>query len=340
MAKRKTVKRSRTRRMRRVRVALIGAGSMANHHHYPSLASFDDVDIVGLCDLDRKKLAATAKKFNISRTFTDYRKMLDGITADAVYALMAPHVAYDVIADVLARGKHLFVEKPGVVTTFQMDCLARMAREQGLITAVGYQRRYHPLAVRCWQEVKKKGPVHQVVACFYKGRKPGPVHPYYRGAIDILRSDAIHAVDSLRYYTGLSEVKAVASEVRNLDGWYSNSFNTIVHFENDAVGILLANWRTGRRFLKFEFHSCDASAFLDADGAGQVWMDNGAQPVLDMTIAEAAGAEDSTTAQGFRAENRAFINAVKTGKPVHNSFEDAVKTMALADRIEACAINR
>ncbi|MBT4815665.1 MAG: gfo/Idh/MocA family oxidoreductase, partial [Lentisphaerae bacterium] len=36
--------------MEKVRVALIGAGGMANRVHYPSLATFDDVELVGLCD--------------------------------------------------------------------------------------------------------------------------------------------------------------------------------------------------------------------------------------------------------------------------------------------------
>ena len=40
----------------RVRVAMIGAGSMANNVHYPSLASFDDVEIAAICDLDTTRL--------------------------------------------------------------------------------------------------------------------------------------------------------------------------------------------------------------------------------------------------------------------------------------------
>ena len=326
--------------MDRVRVALIGAGQMANAFHYPSLVSFEDVTIVGLCDVNRERLKSTANKFNIGKSFEDYRRMLDETNPDAVYALMPPHVLFDVAADVLDRGKHLFIEKPPAVTTFQTESLARLSRDRDVVTAVGFQRRYHPLINRCWEEVKKKGPVHQAVACFYKNMPPSDVHPYYRGAIDILRTDAIHAVDSLRYYCGLSEVKSVASEIRNLDAWYANSFNAIVHFENDAVGILLANWRTGRRFFKFEFHSCGASAFADADEKGEVWADNVREPALSMTYAQAAGSDEGHIAQGFRAENRAFVDAVKDDRQVHNNLADSAKTMRLADMIYENAINR
>src|SRR4051812_40901236 len=34
----------------RTRVALIGAGEMGNRYHYPSLASFPDVELVANCD--------------------------------------------------------------------------------------------------------------------------------------------------------------------------------------------------------------------------------------------------------------------------------------------------
>jgi virulence factor len=37
---------------RKLRVAMIGAGQLANQVHYPALASFDDVVIAAICDVD------------------------------------------------------------------------------------------------------------------------------------------------------------------------------------------------------------------------------------------------------------------------------------------------
>ena len=193
---------------------------------------------------------------------------------------------------------------------------------------------------RCWDEVQKKGPVHQVVSCFYKHTPPQETYPYYRGAIDLLHCDAIHAVDSLRYYAGLSDVKSVASEIRNLDSWYAVSFNSLVCFENGAVGILLANWRTGRRLFKFEFHSYGASGYADIDGEGKVWVDNGDQPVLTTNFSQEAGSDAVHIAQGFCAQSRAFIDAVKSGKQLHNNLQDSVKTMKLGDMIFENVINK
>ena len=52
---------------RRIRVALVGAGGMANRYHYPSLASFPDVELAAICDLIPDKARQTAEKFGIGR---------------------------------------------------------------------------------------------------------------------------------------------------------------------------------------------------------------------------------------------------------------------------------
>jgi len=265
--------------------------------------------------------------------------MLDRVRPDAVYALMPPHVLFDVAMDVLDRGHHLFVEKPPAVTTAQTEALARRASAKNLVTAVGFQRRYHPLVNRCWEEVRKKGPVQQVGACFYKCSAPSDAYPYYRGAIDLLHCDAIHAVDALRYYAGLAEVRSVASEVRRLDCWYPVSFNALVCFANDVVGLLKINWRVGRRWFKLEFHACGASAMVDTDGEGAAWADGRNEPSFASTYTQFAGTDQEHVVQGFWAESRAFIDGVKAGAPPHNSLQDSVKSMELVDRIYASAIN-
>ncbi len=320
------------------RLALIGAGGMANSVHYPSLAGFDDVELAGLCDLDGQKLEATAKKFDIGKTFTDYRRMLDEIKPDAVYVLMPPHVLFDVAAVVLHRGHDLFIEKPPGVTTFQAESLAALAEQNGCITGVGFQRRYHPMVHHLWEEVRKRGELHQLTVSFFKNQAPTEIPPYYRGSIDTLHCDAIHAVDSLRYYAGLSPVQSVQSVIRKLDCWYDSSYAALVTFENGVVGTIFANWRTGRRLFSFEFHAYNASCIADIDERGRVWADNSNDPVFDSSPADYCGSTELYVTQGFQAEARAFVNAVQSRKALHNSIRDGAESMRLADRIISEAV--
>ena len=59
----------------RVRIAVIGAGAMANTVHCPSLASFPDVDLVAACDIDEQRLVATWDRYGIAGRYSDYRRV-------------------------------------------------------------------------------------------------------------------------------------------------------------------------------------------------------------------------------------------------------------------------
>lgn len=49
----------------KARICIVGNGLFANKVHYPSLNSFEDVEIVGICAFDEERLKQTALKFNI-----------------------------------------------------------------------------------------------------------------------------------------------------------------------------------------------------------------------------------------------------------------------------------
>jgi predicted dehydrogenase len=95
----------------KVRVAMIGAGRMANQVHYPSLASFGDVEIAAICDLDQNRLNATADRYEVERRYLDYRRMIAEVAPDGVYAIGQPHLMFDVWLWCLEQGLNLYVEK-------------------------------------------------------------------------------------------------------------------------------------------------------------------------------------------------------------------------------------
>ena len=90
------LRRRKTSSRTMVRLALIGAGGMANAVHYPALAEMNDVVLAGICDLDPARLTETAARFGIAETFTDYRLMLETVKPDGVYVLMPPQHVFEV----------------------------------------------------------------------------------------------------------------------------------------------------------------------------------------------------------------------------------------------------
>jgi len=320
---------TRKKRSKRVRLALIGAGGMANAVHYPSLSEMNDVEMTAICDLVPEKARETAERFGIFKTYADYRVMLDDVKPDAVYALMPPHHVFDVAMEVMERGHHLFIEKPPGLNAFQNRRMAECAARNKVIAMAGFQRRYIPLLNVLHKKVKKRGPIHTVVVTFVKCSYPAA--SYYNGAIDILSCDAVHAVDTLRHYSG-GEVVSVASDVRNLGAEDKNAFYALVKFSNGVTGVLQTNWAVGRRFFKVELHGQGISAYGDPDDSGVLYKD-GNLTGKDFDPAECAGNAADWHRWGFFAENRHFIDCVKTGKTPVSNLADTVKTMELVDRI-------
>ncbi len=317
--------------MESVRVAFVGAGSLANSVHYPSLAEMPDVEIVGIAELNQDRMRATAEKYGVENTFTDYREMLESVDADAVYVLMPPHHLFDIAVNVMKSGRHLFIEKPPGVTTYQTAALAELAEKQIVKAMCAFNRRHIPLKLWAREQVEAQGPINQCVSTFYKHHTGGH---YYDGAIDILTCDAVHAVDTLRWLGG-GEVARVTSSVKAVGATFKNAFNAIVEFDSGATGILLTNWMTGGRVHTWELHAAGGSAFVDGDAEARVTTPDG---VATRTTQEASGSDSSHRYYGFYGESRHFIDCIKEDSTPTSHLGDAVKTMQLVEDIYAASI--
>lgn len=310
-----------------VTVAFIGAGAHANYAHYPSLAEMEDVHLVAVCDLSPQRASATAQRWNIPRTYSDYRQMLQETQPQVVYIILPPHQMFDIVADCLHRRLHVFIEKPPGITAEQTRNLARLAERNGCLTMVGFQRRFVPVALQARRKVEERGAITQCLARFVKS---GGTEAYYGGAVDILTCDAIHAVDNLRWMGG--EVKRLVSKIDRFHAPVHNAFNALMEFESGATGILLTNWVTGRRIYSVEMHAYNISAYVEPDDRAVIYRDGSLEPEVLLNTA-AAGSDAPHKYLGFYEENRHFINCIKSGEQPQTCFADAVKTMELVERI-------
>lgn len=312
-----------------LRVGLIGAGSMANGFHYPSLAEIEAFELAALCDLVPDKLAATADRFAIDRRYADWRTMLAEVDPEVVYCLMPPHQLYDIAATCLDQGRHLFLEKPPGLTLTQIRNLARKADARGCRTMVGFNRRYMPLMRESLRRVTERGPVEQAAVTFHKHYFGGE---YYNGAADILTCDAIHAVDLLRAVCG--EPCRVHSSVRRTGGEaYPNSFNALIEFESGAVGFLMTLWTGGKRFHQAELHARGITCYTEFEQHSTIWADDQAAPLWEATAAELAGSPEPRFCNGFKQEHEHFAACLTEGREPESCFADAVHTMELIEQI-------
>ena len=174
---------------KKYRVALIGCG-----WYGPSdllrLIQVAPIEVVGLCDPDRKFLAATSEllcqRQKLSKgppTYTDYRELLRQKNFDLVLIGTPDHWhALQMIAAVEA-GADVYVQKPISVDVLEGEAMVAAARKHGRVVQVGTQRKSTPHLIEVKQKVIEAGLLGKVahvdMCCYFHMRANGnpPVEP-------------------------------------------------------------------------------------------------------------------------------------------------------------------
>src|SRR5579859_2979473 len=149
-------------------VGFIGAGSLANRMHYPSVSEVRGARIAAICDLDQARLDQTADRYDVSQRYRDYHEMLANEALDAVYVIMPPMGLPQIVIDCLRAGKHVFMEKPPGVSTDACAAMLDVAERHGLKTMVGFNRRFAYVVAESKRRVEAVGHVTQAMAEFHK----------------------------------------------------------------------------------------------------------------------------------------------------------------------------
>lgn len=309
------------------KICFVGAGMMAKKVHYPSLASFEDVEIVGICDLDAQKLQQTAATYNIANTYQNYQQMVEEQAPDGIYVIGPPHYMYDIIRWCLEQKLPVFCEKPLGLSLHQTQMLAELAKSNQVITQVGHQRRSSPILNKVLTECREAGPITHAVCEFYKY----DINPLLN-ACDHLHDDGSHSVDTLRWICG-GEVVGVESHVKRIGTPDINWVLATLHFDNGSTGILINNWASGKRIFRLEIHAPSIFSDIDLEGDAFVYT-KGDLVGHSYNCQEVAGSSEFYVFGGFKQKSREFIDSIQKGKELTSSpFSDVLKTMEVVESI-------
>ena len=61
--------------MKKIKIGVIGCGSIAQHRHLPEYANNDQVEIVAVCDIVDSRAAQVAEKYG-AKSYTEYSELL------------------------------------------------------------------------------------------------------------------------------------------------------------------------------------------------------------------------------------------------------------------------
>ena len=245
--------------MEKLKVAIIGAGSIA-HFHAWAVEQLPELATLAAVQSSNFETAKTfASQYAGLKAYATLAELL-ALDLDAILVTTPPMHHHDVAIPFLERGVHALIEKPLTSYTWQARALIDAAKTGGALVSTCCQREFLPPVQRV-KRAMADGTLGRLVSCHaringhredaYYRAAPGRVA--WRGMIEhgdgLLSNQAPHHIDLMRYFMG--PFKAVSSTVANLihpaitaeDAAYGH-----VHFESGAIG-------------SFHFSNCEAPGF-------------------------------------------------------------------------------
>jgi D-apiose dehydrogenase len=336
-----------------VRVAIIGLGAVTRDIHLPAYAHLAGrARVVAGCDIDPEARARARREGRVPEVYADPAEMIERTGPDVVAICTPPACHHEQVLLALARGRHVFCEKPLAEDLAQADEIVRAAEEARRLVVVNNQfpyMRIHRAAremigepefgrllyLHAWQTVRPA-----------VGGEPG-----WRGRLKrrLTFEFGVHVFELIRFFFGENPARLLAHMPRpQAGGADAVSLIALEFADGRAASILLDRLsHAPQRYLemrldgeratvhtslggevRFEvgLHTTERRPFVNLNfvkGGKAVWLRNGRSRVL---AKEGINPLAAATATHF--DN--FVTAIERGTTPPGTARDNRQTLALA----------
>jgi predicted dehydrogenase len=325
----------------KLRVGLIGCGGISGAH-LPHLSTSDDVELAAFCDIIVERAEKHAKKYG-GNVYDDAAKMLKNEKLDAAYILIPTYAHGAPERACLAAGVPFLCEKPLGLYPDDLRKLSKEVQASGLICSAGFMNRYRKSVNRAKELFSQDtpilmdgawigGPPLRKEGDYFANAPIGQWWPIKSKSGGQMVEQVIHTVDLVRYIGGeVVEVSAFAA--RNFN---QKLPNIIQNYDLDDAMVMSVKFASGG--VANLMSCCSAQAgggvFLNVWASSHTAKFNDWAHHVDIHRAGEPGVESikGDIDDIFPAEDRAFINAIKSGDPsgIKCLYPDGVRSTLLA----------
>jgi len=136
----------------KTRVAVIGAGYIADYH-LACVGRLAECEIVALVDPDRARAESLARRFGVERVLTSIDE-LAGLRVDVAHLLTPPDTHVALVGKLLDMGISVFAEKPLALNAADARALDEKAKSLGLVVGANHNNVHHPAFTRLLERVR------------------------------------------------------------------------------------------------------------------------------------------------------------------------------------------
>lgn len=307
----------------KIRVGVVGAGYLGTFH-IEKYTSFDDVDLVGVSDLNPDVMKGVEERFGVS-CYRDYRELIGKV--DAVSVVVPTVLHHDIAKEFLEGGVDVFVEKPITSAVDEAERLINAADSKELILQVGHLERFNPAIIALEGHLKQP--------MFIESHRLSPF-PERSTDVDVILDLMIHDIDIILSMVK-SEIAAIDAVGVPIVTSHVDIVNARLNFENGCVANVTASRVSVEKMRKIRLFQSDA--YISIDYASQkitVYKRvNDAKNGLSIVKEDM----DISPSDYLGDEIRSFVNSVKTRSQPPVTGRDGKRALEVAmmikDKLEA-----
>lgn len=239
--------------MGKLRIGVIGCGSIAQFRHLPEYAGNKQVELVAVCDIVEDRVNEVATKYNV-KAYIDYKELIHSGEVDAISVCLPNYLHAPVSIEGLNNGLHVLCEKPMATSQEEADAMIAAAAKNEKKLMIAHNQRFvrsHQLA----RQLIESGEVGKIYSFRTAFGHPGPEgwsidgkeswffekDKAYIGAMGDL---GVHKTDLLRYLLG-EEIVEVGAFIETTAKEFADVDDTAVcalKTESGIIGTLAASW--------------------------------------------------------------------------------------------------
>lgn len=297
-----------------IKMALVGCGHMGKIH-LQKLSSFDEIQIVGIVDVDTKRANDLAQPINVP-AFNNYKKLLGNV--DGVIIATPTETHYQIAKDFLKSGTHILLEKPITSRQDQAQELINLAQTRQLILQVGFLERFNPAFSKILPIIKKPLLIESRRLSEFTGRSTD---------IDVVLDLMIHDIDLI-----LSIVREDVCDIRAQGVSFITDkldmASARIEFSNGCIADLNASRISSKKERTLTVFEANQIFFIDLLNRRVVYSAKEQNKDIDT--------EEYTVdpIDAVKYEISLFIQSILTGTAPIVRGEDGLRALTLADQVK------
>jgi UDP-N-acetylglucosamine 3-dehydrogenase len=238
--------------MEKLKVAVIGCGSIARRRHLPEYHAEKNVEIVAVCDVVKERAEEMVSLYG-GKAYTDYLDLLDVAEIDAVSVCLPNALHAPVSIAALNAGKHVLCEKPMATSREEAEAMNQAAVVNDKKLMIAHNQRFVASHVKA-KELIESGEVGKIYSFRTTFGHPGPeqwsidgVGSWFfdkeRAFIGAMGDLGVHKSDLMRYLLGeIVEVGAFVETNAKENTDVDDNAVCILKTEKGVIGTLTASW--------------------------------------------------------------------------------------------------